>query len=332
MNSRLCCAPILLAALALPAMASIDLEPERVVAFQEEGNGRLRVLIEKQPVATYVWADPDIPRPYFCDLRTTSGTQVSRTHPPDPKLDVADHPTFHPGLWLAFGDLDGSDFWRNKSTVRLVPDSLRTSTGVNSGTLEARFDYIKQGTDDTRVCEELFRCKFVRDRNGYMMLWDSTFQGEKPFYFGDQEEMGLGVRVATPLRAERRSRGEIGPGSGTITDSKGRTNGEEVWGNAAPWCDYGGVLGGQRVGVALMCPPENPRPSWFHARDYGLLVANLFGRRAFHHGDESRITVEPGQSLRLRYGVYVYTVPDGEKPALEEAYRRYLNLSSNTVD
>ena len=331
MTHRLCCLPILLSALALPAAVAsdLDLEPDYTVAFQEEGNGRLQVLVEDHPVATYVWADPDIPRPYFCDLRTTSATQVSRTHPPDPKLDVADHPTFHPGLWLAFGDLDGSDFWRNKATVRCVPDSVKTG----DGTVEAVFQYIRQGTDDEVVCEEQFRCRFIPAEMGYLMLWDSTFQGDKPFYFGDQEEMGLGVRVATPLRAEQRTRGEmIGPGCGTITDAEGRTNGEGVWGNASPWCDYGGELESQRVGVTLMCHPDNPRPSWFHARDYGLLVANLFGRRAFHHGEESRITVEPGQSLRLRYGVYIYTVPDGEKPALDEAYRRYLSLSSNHAD
>ena len=38
---------------------------------------------------------------------------------------------------------------------------------------------------------------------GYLLTWDSTFSSDRSFYFGDQEEMGLGIRVATPIRVER---------------------------------------------------------------------------------------------------------------------------------
>ena len=66
--------------------------------------------------------------------------------------------------------------------------------------------------------------------------------------------------------------------------------------------------------------PENFRRSWFHARDYGLLVANPFGRNAFTGGEKSRIVVKEGETLRLRFGVLV----SSERPDLDASYRDYL--------
>jgi hypothetical protein len=51
---------------------------------------------------------------------------------------------------------------------------------------------------------------------------------------------------------------------------------------------------------------KNPQPSWFHNRDYGLMVANFFGNRSFTGGTPSVIRIEPNRSMALRYGVYWY--------------------------
>jgi hypothetical protein len=130
-----------------------------------------------------------------------------------------------------------------------------------------------------------------------MLLWDSTFASDRAFTFGDQEEMGLGVRVASPMRVEA---------GGTILDAEGRRNGRGVWGQASAWCAYRGVVDGKKVGVMLTPHPDNFRPSWFHARDYGLLVANPFGRHAFRKGEPSRVEVKPGETFRLRFAVLLH--------------------------
>jgi hypothetical protein len=70
-----------------------------------------------RPVATYVFRDDKIWRPYFANVRAPGGIQVTRNHPPVPNVDATDHDTMHPGVWLAFGDLSGQDFWRNKARV-----------------------------------------------------------------------------------------------------------------------------------------------------------------------------------------------------------------------
>ena len=139
--------------------------------------------------------------------------------------------------------------------------------------------------------------------------------------------MGIGFRVATPIRVEMDSAGNMPAGNGTMVDSHGRRNGKEIWSNSADWCDYSGTLDGQHVGMTLFCHPKNFRPSWFHARDYGLLEANPFGREAFGKGEKSKVVVQPGDHLRLRYGVLVHASPEGESPDLAAAYAAYLRLA-----
>jgi len=75
-----------------------------------------------------------------------------------------------------------------------------------------------------------------------------------------------------------------------------------------------------------MPDPANFRPCWFHARDYGLLLANPFGRRAFRKGPPSKVVVKPGESLRLRFAVLLHASPARGKPALDAAYADVLRF------
>jgi hypothetical protein len=101
-----------------------------------------------------------------------------------------------------------------------------------------------------------------------------------------------------------------------ITSSEGRKNEKQVWGKQADWCDYSG----NGHGVMLMPDPRNFRRSWFHARDYGLLVANPFGRQAFTKEEPSRVVVAAGHSLTLRFGVLFH---DGALDR-QAAYNQFL--------
>lgn len=282
---------------------------ETKVAFQQR-QGSLEISIGDQAIANYVWMDEQTKRPYFRHLRTRSGVQVTRNHPPIAGQDVDDHPTMHPGLWLAFGDLNGSDFWRNKGHVRHVEFLQQTEVREGVGTFTVKNSY---ETDGRVIGTEICRISVTPRDNGYLLGWDSTFRSEQgPLTFGDQEEMGIGLRVATPLAVVK---------GGLITDSEGRKNGAQVWGKQADWCAYGGVLNGEQVGIVLMPDPRNFRRSWFHARDYGLLVANPFGQNAFTKGEPSKVVVPAGKDMELRFNVFVYNGKPDQQLNLEEVYR-----------
>jgi len=273
----------------------------------ERGDSQLTIMIRGAVFATYVWNDATVKRPYFMHVHSPKGVQLTRTFPPVAGRDATDHATMHPGLWLGFGDVSGVDFWRNKGVVRhagFVEEPLADPQG---GRFAVRNRY---QADGKTVCEEVCRIRLQLASQGTLILWESSFAGPAAFTFGDQEEMGLGFRIATGLSASE---------GGVITNSDRRKNEKQVWGKQADWCDYSGSGGG----IMLMPDPRNFRRSWFHARDYGLLVANPFGRQALAKGEPSQIVVKTGSTLTLRFGVLVH---DGDLDR-RAAFREFLAIS-----
>ncbi len=259
----------------------------------------VRVQINAVETLRYVFRDPAVSRPYFAPVRTVSGPRVSRNHPPQENIDKTDHVGLHTGIWLSFGDISGHDYWRLKAKtehVRFV-DPPAVSANIARWTVLNR--YLSTNGQQT-VCEETARYVVRPVTHGYLLELLSEFRPDKhEIVFGDQEEMGLGIRLNTPLAVDQKN-------GGRILDSRGRRNGGEVWGQTADWSDYSGPLEGRWVGMTVFSDSSNIRPSWNHARDYGFLAVNPFGRAAFTQGEPSRIVVQPGETFRLRFGVYVH--------------------------
>jgi hypothetical protein len=310
-----------------PASADAPAEQSKAKIEFVRGNGNLAILIDAMPVAVYSFDSARFSRPCFRDVRTTTGIQVTRQTPPVAGFDLVDHDTMHHGIWMSFGDINGCDYWRNKAIVKHVEFVERPQGTAGKGSFAVRNEYLDQSDPTGLVCQEIARYAFLTCPEGYMILWDSTFTSEREFSFGDQEEMGLGVRVATPLRVGASGRDKLPSGVGTITNSKGGMNEQGIWGTAADWTSFSGNLARENVGITIFCHPDNFRPSWFHARDYGLLVANPFGRNAFGKGQKSSVAVRPGEELRLRYGLLIHNMPAEAKPDLAEAYRNYLQAA-----
>lgn len=272
------------------------------------------VRLGSQPVAAYVFRDREIPRPYFTDVRTASGMPVTRHHPPREGIDATDHATLHPGIWLAFGDLNGADFWRNKAQVQ--HDGFLEAPQAKGPQAEftVRNRY-RSGA--TVVCTETCLHRFATHPSGWLLTYESSFSGDELFAFGDQEEMGLGVRIASTLTAKS--------GKGEIVNSRGQRNEATVWGQTADWCDYRGTQDGRCLGLLVMPDPQNFRPCWFHARDYGFLAANPFGRNAFTRQPKSRIEVKPGERFQLRFTVLIHDTPDTQPFDAQAAARASLD-------
>ncbi len=286
------------------------------VAFRHEPNV-LHIDIGGRPFADYVYSHKAITRPFFAHVKTPAGIQATRNHPPDPDKDSTDHDTLHPGLWLAFGDLSGNDYWRLKAKVEHEMFVEAPQGGPGKGTFTVRNYYRnREGTD--RIAAERASYTISVVPEGYLLLWDSTFTpygDTAEIVFGDQEEMGLGMRVQTKLAEQF---------GGELTDAAGRKGAKQVWGQSADWVDYSGMLEGKWIGLTIMPDPANFRPSWYHARDYGFTAANPFGRESMKAGAKSAVAVKKGEELRLRYGVLVHSGDSRTSVDLEQAYRGFL--------
>ena len=282
--------------------------------------GELLITIGDEPFATYSFEDPENTRPYFANVKTPCGIQATRNHPPQPG-DPQDHAAYHPGIWLSFCDINGNDYWRQKAEVEHEMFVEKPKGGPGKGTFTVR-NYYMSPDGKERVLAELVEYTILVRPSGYLLIWDSTFSSDSnKIVIGDQEEMGLGIRLNTAIN--------VTYGEGQITNAEGMKDEGGTWGKASDWIDYSGPVDGQYVGMTIMPDPENFRPSWYHARDYGFVAANPFGREAMEQGEKSEVIVSEGEEFELEFGILIYCNPKGEKIDVDDAYEDYLTLREN---
>ena len=306
-----------------PGVASLAQgEPGERFKFQDR-DGELDVLLGGTRIATYLYRHPEVTRPGFINLRTVESDQVTRNFPPKNPEDITpgfvqdggpDHRLFHLGLWMSFGDLDGEDYWRLKSRTEHV--RFVEQRGGNPGTLQMENRYLRANGKD-EVCRERLRCTFSVRPDGWAVRWRSEFRSkDADFYFGDQDEMGLGVRMASPLRVKE--------GTGAITTDRGAKNEAEAWGKSFHWIDYSGTVNGRKVGVTVAPSPTNPRESWAHCRDYGVMTLNPFPRNPKDNAREpaTKTIVKRGEPFTLGYTVFVHSsAPERDPGPAQRASR-----------
>lgn len=277
----------------------------------EEQNDRLRISLDGKPIVDFVFRDPRILRPYFSNARLVNGVQVTRNHPPVEGQDAVDHDTMHPGLWLGFGDLSGQDFWRNKATMEHV--RFVQPPAIVDGRLMFANECLLKTDSGKPLCLLTNKISLTAQNNGWMLTWTAEFRADQgPIIFGDQEEMGFGARVATSITEKN---------GGLIRSSTGKQTAKETWGQPADWCDYSGS-GPEAGGIMLMASDQNFRQSWWHNRDYGVFVANPFGREAMKQGPRSALTVEKGNTLQITFGALIHDGQDFDRSAVYQDFRK----------
>lgn len=279
---------------------------------------KLELSLGKQPITTYLLDHEILSRRAFINLKSRSGKPVTRNFPPKRPEDLSpgykgkggvDHPVMHPGLWISFGWLDGQDYWRLKSKVQFESFLEKPSVKQGVASFSTRDRYLDEQGQKT-ICLQDSHYRFQETKDGILLNWDTTFYNNKrDFSFGDQEESGLGLRIASPLRVEG--------GNGQILNNRGEKNGAQTWGKNFQWIDYSGEIAGDRVGVIIAPHPENPLPTWSHSRDYGVLVSNPFVKQPKERREPYQKTlIKKGQKLRLRYAILIH---DGNHPISEMA-------------
>lgn len=274
---------------------------------------RLVISLSGQPIVDFVFRDQKILRPYFANARLADGRRITRHHPPLQGVDAVDHDTMHPGIWLGFGDISGQDFWRNKAPMEHV--RFVKAPAIEDGRLRFVTECRLKTNDGEPFCGLTNDFALSARPNGWMLAWAATFRADqRPVVFGDQEEMGFGARVATPFTEKS---------GGVIRSSTGKKTAKETWGQPAAWCDYSGG-GPDAGGILLLAAPGNFRQSWWHNREYGVFVANPFGREAMKQGARSAITVGQGETLKLTFGASLHDQREFNPGVEYEAFQQLI--------
>lgn len=297
--------------LALPLLADVKLNKQA---------DRIEVEIDGKPFTTFYFG-PDTNKPYLHPLRTADGIIVTRAYPMETvEGETRDHP-HHQGLWFTHGDVNGLDFWGNVKQGpkfgKVVLDKItKVKSGSKDGVIEADFKW--NDPDGKTLLKEHRRMTFYSQPDLRTVDVDITLTAaDGPVKFGDTKEGTFAIRISDKLT--EKSKG------GLMTSSTGAKGMKQIWGKQFPWVDYSGTLNGTELGITIFDNPANPKaPTYWHARDYGLFAANIFGEHDYY-SDKSRdgsVTLQPGKSMRFRYRVVIH--PGLTDPAkLEDIYSQY---------
>lgn len=319
------------AALGWPAAAQVKAAPDPdkggVAMKVFPGAGKVGVIVDGEPFTEFFVSGEGVTKPYLHPLRAPSGTYVTRMWPMEKVAEEAgilkpDHP-HQRGLWFAHEKVNGLDFWNNDDSYstpnrgKIVLANLdEVESGKEQGVIAATFDWTDLAGH--KLLTEKRRMTFYAGPKARIVDLDITLTASaEAVTFGDAKDGLLGIRMRPALD-------ETG-GSGHIVNSGGLAGEKQLWGKPSNWCDYSGAVGGEKLGIAILDHPENPRhPVRWHARGYGLFAANPFALAAFT-GDKTRdgsLTIAPGQAVRFRYRIIIHE-GDAKEAAIAAEWADY---------
>ncbi len=274
----------------------------------------------------------DIPRPFLYPIIGPTGSAMTRSYPMEQGVEgeASDHP-HHRSLWFAHGAVNGVDFWtqgKGKGSIRAtnieLRDLMRNDNTQTSGAHIQELAYQEEwaGPSDNLLLRSQSNLTFSHQNDARFIdcHYQLTPAGLETITFGDTKEGTMAIRLHPALRLK----GKVA--SGKAINSEGVT-GKGIWGKRAKWVAYWGVIDGKTCGVAIFDHPRNLRhPTWWHARDYGLVAANPFGVSDFENlkpRGKGDFTLKAGETLELRYR-FVFFAGTAEDADIAGKYERWV--------
>lgn len=325
---------ILLACVSPSAVAQTVPVPEPEVTV-EQLEGKIRVNVDGELFTEYVYADT--PKPYLYPVIGPGGVPMTRNFPmkDDVPGEEHDHP-HHRSMWFAHGLANGVDFWtEHEGTGTTVQEEiLEVSAEGNRAVIRTRNRWV--GPDGKAVAGDTRELRFIAWPDARAIDWQVTIHAsEGPLKLGDTKEGTMAVRTHPNLRLNPAREGQPREVFGQAVNSEGVKGIEEVdgrrtspiWGRRARWVDYWGPIDGRTVGIAIFDAPTNPsHPTWWMARDYGLVAAGPFGANAFEPDKYPRgagdIDLAEGESVTFTWRFLLHE-GDPETGRVEERYEAF---------
>lgn len=235
-------------------------------------------------------------KPCFYPL-VARGVNVLRGYPlEDRPGEARDHP-HHTGIYYAFGDVSGRDYWAK------VPITHRKILAREAGPACARLVVENAWGEDLVETQEV---RILNAGEDAVLDWTITLKaGAAPVVLGANARMAKEGSFAVRLGAELSRKGDA---PDLMTDALGNRGEKAIRAAAAPWVDYSGEAGGRKVGVAILNHPASFRfPTTWHVRAYGLFAANPWYVAEVKGLDRrGEQTLAPGEAVVLKYRVYVH--------------------------
>ncbi len=228
--------------------------------------------------------------------------------------EAEDHP-HHKSIWFGHIDVNGESFWHvGKDAGRT--ESIEVRTDGNAILAKNRL----VGRDGRTVAMDSREIRFSMAPGARFIDYFVTYHAtESDLVFGDNKDGQMAIRMHPRLRIK-------GPiAAGHAINANGVRE-DSIWGKRAPWIDYWADFDGRTIGIAMFDHPTNLRhPTWWHARDYGLLAANPFGIHHFENKPDEHLgdyVLLKGETLTFKHRL-VFHEGDYAEAKIDALYRAW---------
>ena len=309
--------------LPLLMLATIAVAQESKIEITDDGT-KARVTIDDELFTEYCYSG--YAKPILYPVFGPAQTPMTRNYPmvEGVQNEATDHP-HHKSIWYTHDEVNEVRFWMESGGKKdeRVGTQVQTSIKINGATITCTNDW-KDGRGET-ICGDKRVITFGATGGARWIDYEvSWIASHGDIHIGDTKEGTMGIRTHPQLRLKanpKRGNTEV---SGHSINSEGVRD-RDMWGKRAAWVDYWGTIDDKVVGVAIFDHPTNPRhPTWWHARDYGLIAANPFGVNHFEGKPDGTgdMIVKSGQELNFRYR-FVFHEGDVDAAKIAEHYEGY---------
>ncbi|MEO1615447.1 MAG: PmoA family protein [Planctomycetota bacterium] len=299
------------------------------VELADDGS-KVTVTLDGEPFTEYHYKG--FAKPILFPVLGPGQRPMTRSYPIVNGVDneATDHP-HHKSLWYTHDEVAGVRFWIESDPEKPIKNSgtqVTTSVKLEGDSIVTTNDWV--ASDGETVCSDERRLTFAGDEDArtidYEVTWIAS-SGE--VLIGDTKEGTMGIRTHPMLRLTTKPNIGNHTADGRAINSEGQRD-RELWGKRAAWVDYWGTIENQVTGVAIFDHELNPRhPTWWHARDYGLIAANPFGIHDFEKKPDGTgdLTLAAGEKLTFRYR-FVFHRGDAEEAKVAQRYAEYIKATS----
>ena len=310
----------------------------KIAFVEQESEYKVDVMIGGKLFTSYRWPDAiffNIKKPVLYPVMTSEGTEITRGFPLNPRPgERVDHP-HHIGVCFNYGDVNGYDFWNNSAAIpgnkmggygTIEHRSIdKLSGGSGKGLMVTSESWVDPSGKE--LLAEKTEYHFIT--NGPTRIIDritTLTATDTDVSMKDTKEGGFGIRVArqlelpskdeltltdaqgNPTTVKKMSNKGV---SGNYTSSEGFT-GEAVFATRGSWVNLYGNIDEEKISVIMVDHPKNPgSPTYWHARGYGLLLANPLGAGSYSNGkDVMNFSIPAGESATFRFRLIVHSGGD----------------------
>jgi hypothetical protein len=335
----------------VPAGAVAEEAPSLVPSIVQEKAG-IEFRLGKNLVTRYIVADT-VAKPYFWPVNAIPGVSVTRSWPMEKDEHEATDHVHQKSMWFCYGDVlpdgvefkkhfrdvAGVDFWSERSGHgKMVCVKVEEPTMSKESASIATHNEWRTSEGKKLLSEKRAITLVPLGENRTLLIFDIEFLADVcPITFADTKEGAFGVRVRESLRVTADPKVKKGPiplNKGVMTNAEGKSGEKVIWGNVSNWVDYSGPVDakGTIAGIAVFADPKNTYDSAWHARGYGLLAANPFGRDKHakfpaRKGNDTLVKLEKGGTLALRYGVFLHQ-GDAKEGKVADAFAKFKELKA----